>query len=387
MKYLKTFNESVISGEDFLYKQISSDEYFRFDDTHNTINIEKETRDSISNLIKTDKKSEYKQKIGEFSYKISVMKSSVKYKEEDIILFRQYEDNWFIIWDNKEDGEISRFLLCDGFEGVEKYINDEVNTRYIKESVVDGDDFLYKRITTTECDEFTSSHSKHFISDDDDENTLNRLHKIITKKIEEDLIVQSLSERRTSATSFKFKIEFFDYDYLYFYRYEDEWFIVVYIPSEGNQYSCLCDSWEGVESFVNNEVDDYGFSINGGLNESVFEGEDFLYKEIDYDEFEEIDLNKTRVVPDEITMDKIYDLVKLKTDYDVDKSLVDDDTGFYNFEILCDDGTDIRVISLEDDWYLLCLSENIGKILASFIVSYYICDGWEGLEKFIDDKI
>lgn len=271
MKYLKTFNESVISGEDFLYKQISSDEYFRFDDTHNTINIERETRDSISNLIKTDKKSEYKQKIGEFSYKISVMKSSVKYKEEDIILFRQYEDNWFIIWDNKEDGEISRFLLCDGFEGVEKYINDEVNTRYIKESVVEEVTYLY------------------------------------------------------------------------------------------------------------DESDD--------INESVFEGEDFLYKEIDRDEFGEIDLNKTRVVPDEITMDKIYDLIKLKTDYDVDKSLVDDDTGFYNFEILCDDGTDIRVISLEDDWYLLCLSENIGKILASFIVSYYICDGWEGLEKFIDDKI
>ena len=32
MKYLKTFNESILDNGDFLYKEISPDDYFSFDD-------------------------------------------------------------------------------------------------------------------------------------------------------------------------------------------------------------------------------------------------------------------------------------------------------------------------------------------------------------------
>ena len=93
MKYLKTFNESIISGDDFYYKEISSDEYFDFDSTHNTIKIEKETRDNISNLIKTDK-----EEIG------------------DMISFREFNG----------DDYYSYYYICDGWEGLEKFIDDKI---------------------------------------------------------------------------------------------------------------------------------------------------------------------------------------------------------------------------------------------------------------------
>ena len=41
------------------------------------------------------------------------------------------------------------------------------------------------------------------------------------------------------------------------------------------------------------------------FNESVFEGEDFLYKEIGISDYRQLEWDRERIVPDEETMDKI----------------------------------------------------------------------------------
>ncbi len=63
------------------------------------------------------------------------------------------------------------------------------------------------------------------------------------------------------------------------------------------------------------------------FNESVFEGEDFLYKKIDRVEYRQLELDRERIVPDEETMDKIYELLSKQVGDDIDKSLILDDTG------------------------------------------------------------
>lgn len=63
------------------------------------------------------------------------------------------------------------------------------------------------------------------------------------------------------------------------------------------------------------------------FNESVFDG-DFLYKEIEAHEFRNLEDDKEGVVPNEDTLDKIYDLFKGKVDDDIDKSLIDANSGF-----------------------------------------------------------
>ena len=57
---------------------------------------------------------------------------------------------------------------------------------------------------------------------------------------------------------------------------------------------------------------------------------------------------------------------------------------FYKFDILHDVCDTIFIVSLEDDWYMISFREFNGDDYYSY---YYICDGCEGLEKFIDDKI
>ena len=60
------------------------------------------------------------------------------------------------------------------------------------------------------------------------------------------------------------------------------------------------------------------------FNESVFEGEDFLYKEMNRLEFKNLEWDRTRIVPDEITMNKIYDIIskKISKFNNIDKELV-----------------------------------------------------------------
>jgi hypothetical protein len=134
------------------------------------------------------------------------------------------------------------------------------------------------------------------------------------------------------------------------------------------------------------------------FNESVFEGEDFLYKEINIREYRELELERDRVVPDEVTMDKIYDLLLervaalLQTDVHIDKSLILDDTGFYQFTFIHADEDNLYIIPLEDDWYLVEFQESEwtqdeSRGGWSKDKHFYVCDGWEGLVKFIEEKI
>ena len=128
------------------------------------------------------------------------------------------------------------------------------------------------------------------------------------------------------------------------------------------------------------------------FNESVFDG-DFLYKEIEAHEFRNLEDDKEGVVPNEDTLDKIYDLFKGKVDDDIDKSLIDANSGFYNFTgnttflltILHEDGEDnIYITPKEDDWYLVEF-----VIWGSNIRTYpkiFICDQWEGLVNFIENE-
>jgi hypothetical protein len=136
------------------------------------------------------------------------------------------------------------------------------------------------------------------------------------------------------------------------------------------------------------------------FNESVFEGEDFLYKEISVREYRELELERDRVVPDEITMDKIYDLLLERLDespqapwiWPIDKSLILDDTKFYQFTIIHEDEDNLYIIPLEDDWYLVEFQESEwsqDEVRGGYSIDkhFYVCDGWEGLVKFIEDKI
>ena len=91
-------------------------------------------------------------------------------------------------------------------------------------------------------------------------------------------------------------------------------------------------------------------------------------------------------------MDKIYDKLLTKTDDHVDKSLILDDTGFYQFTIVHMDEDNIYITPLEDDWYLVeyQLSEwHSDEMRGGYNKDphFYVCDGWDGLIKFIDDII
>ena len=125
------------------------------------------------------------------------------------------------------------------------------------------------------------------------------------------------------------------------------------------------------------------------FNESVFEGEDFLYKEINVREYRELELERDRIVPDEVTMDKIYDLLLERVDDHIDKSLILDDTGFYQFTFIHMDEDNLYIIPLEDDWYLIEFQESEYEVRGGWSKDkhFYVCDGWEGLVKFIEDKI
>lgn len=130
------------------------------------------------------------------------------------------------------------------------------------------------------------------------------------------------------------------------------------------------------------------------FNESVFEGEDFLYKEITVTEFRTLQQERSKIVPDEDTMDKIYDLLTDKLDEDIDKSLILDDTGFYQFTILHEDEDVIYVEHLEDDWFLveyqICEFDNDTYLTTGSYQKdphFFICDGWEGLVEFIKKEI
>ena len=128
------------------------------------------------------------------------------------------------------------------------------------------------------------------------------------------------------------------------------------------------------------------------FNESVFEGEDFLYKKINIREYRELELERDRIVPDEVTMDKIYDLIKKKVDDHIDKSLILDDTGFYQFTILHEDEDNIYIAPLEDNWYLVEYqisewSEDEVSGEYSKDTHFYVCDGFEGLAHFIEKEL
>jgi hypothetical protein len=128
------------------------------------------------------------------------------------------------------------------------------------------------------------------------------------------------------------------------------------------------------------------------FNESVFEGEDFLHKEINVREYRKLELERDRVVPDEVTMDKIYDLLLERVDDHIDKSLILDDTGFYQFTIIHMDEDNLYIIPLEDNWYLIEFQESEwtqDEVGGGYSKDkhFYVCDGWEGLVKFIEEKI
>jgi hypothetical protein len=128
------------------------------------------------------------------------------------------------------------------------------------------------------------------------------------------------------------------------------------------------------------------------FNESVFEGEDFLYKEITVREYRYLELERDRIVPDEVTMDKIYDLLEDKVDDHIDKALILDDTGFYQFTIVHMDEDNVYVVPLEDDWFLVeyqiseWTQDEVGGGYSKD-KHFYVCDGWEGLVEFIDKEI
>ena len=124
------------------------------------------------------------------------------------------------------------------------------------------------------------------------------------------------------------------------------------------------------------------------FNESVFEGEDFLYKEINIREYRELEMERDRIVPDEVTMDKIYDLLLERVDDPIDKSIILDDTGFYQFTIIHSYEDELYIIPLEDDWYLVEFVERKPYLDGySEDIHFYVCDGVEGLVKFIEEKI
>jgi hypothetical protein len=140
------------------------------------------------------------------------------------------------------------------------------------------------------------------------------------------------------------------------------------------------------------------------FNESAFEGEDFFYKEIDVIEYRKLQLDRDRSNLDEKIMNKIYDMISIKTDNHIDKSMIIDDgswvdieekkwyVGFYKFTIIHMDEDVLYIIPLEDEWYLVEFkesewSQDEEKGGYSKDKHFYICDAWDGLTKFIEDKI
>ena len=125
------------------------------------------------------------------------------------------------------------------------------------------------------------------------------------------------------------------------------------------------------------------------FNESAFEGEDFLYKEIGVVEYRKLELERDRLLPDEVTMDKIYNLLLEKTDDHIDKFLDDYNGGFYQFTFIHMDEDVLYIIPLEDEWYLVEFQESEWNQdeEKGGDKYFYICDAWDGLTKFIEDKI
>jgi hypothetical protein len=140
------------------------------------------------------------------------------------------------------------------------------------------------------------------------------------------------------------------------------------------------------------------------FNESVFDGEDFYYKEISVIEYRKLQLDRERVNLDENIMNKIYDMISIKTDNHIDKSMIIDDgswvniaekkwyVGFYKFTIIHEDEDSLYVVPLVDDWYMVEFSESewsADEVKGGYSKDrhFYICDGWDGLSKFIDEKI
>ena len=140
------------------------------------------------------------------------------------------------------------------------------------------------------------------------------------------------------------------------------------------------------------------------FNESAFEGDDFFYKEISVQEYRQLQLDRDRTDLNKNTMDKIYELLCEKSDDHIDKSMIPDDgsfanvkekkwhVGFYRFTIIHEDEDDIYIIPLVDDWYLVEFSEseyNRDEVRGGWSKDkhFYICDGWDGLVKFIDENI
>lgn len=127
------------------------------------------------------------------------------------------------------------------------------------------------------------------------------------------------------------------------------------------------------------------------FNESnVFSG-DFLFKEINVHDFRNIENERFGITPDEVTMDKIYSILKSKIDEDIDKYLILDDTGFYQFTILHENEDNLYITPKEDDWYLVELVESEwfsdgNKEGIGYDSHFYICDQWEGLVKFLENK-
>jgi uncharacterized protein YfbU (UPF0304 family) len=143
------------------------------------------------------------------------------------------------------------------------------------------------------------------------------------------------------------------------------------------------------------------------FNESVFEGEDFLYKEMNRDEFKNLEWNRPRIVPDEITMNKIYDIIskKISKFNNIDKSLVTNqgsgnhsNLGYYKFTIFIkskigfrqdfihDDKDIVYIHPLEDEWYLVEYSKHDYEN-DDYLSHFYVCDGFDGLTELVDKEI
>ena len=131
------------------------------------------------------------------------------------------------------------------------------------------------------------------------------------------------------------------------------------------------------------------------FNESVFEGEDFLYKEMNISEFKNLEWHRTRIVPDEITMNKIYDIIskKISRFNNIDKSLVTNqgsgnhsNLGYYKFTIIHDDKDIVYIHPLEDEWYLVEYSKHDYKN-DDYLSHFYVCDGFDGLTELVDKEI
>ena len=131
------------------------------------------------------------------------------------------------------------------------------------------------------------------------------------------------------------------------------------------------------------------------FNESVFEGEDFLYKEMNRLEFKNLEWDRTRIVPDEITMNKIYDIIskKISKFNNIDKELVTNqdsgnhsNLGYYKFTIIHNDKDIVYILPLEDEWYLVEYSKYEDED-GDYLSHFYVCDGFDGLTELVDKEI